>query len=91
LAPLAERRPSQARILIAAVTTITGGDLVVGISSLTTGSGAATSITSGATGTGLLTVNGGWVDLSTFNLAVAGFKRLGRNHRQQQQVALPAR
>jgi len=58
-------------------TTITGGDLVVGISSLTTGSGAATSITSGATGTGLLTVNGGWVDLSTFNLAVAGLSGSG--------------
>ena len=58
-------------------TTITGGDLVVGVSSVTTGSGAALSITSGATGTGLLTINGGFLDLSTFNLTVAGLSGSG--------------
>jgi hypothetical protein len=44
----------------------------VGVASTTSGSGASMTITNGVTGTGLVTVNGGTLDLSTFNLAVKG-------------------
>ena len=58
-------------------TMVSAGTLQVGVSSATTGSGSGMAITSGATGTGLLTVNGGTVDLSNFSLAVAGLSGAG--------------
>ena len=53
-------------------TTINAGTLQVGVSSVTSGSGSTLSITSGATGVGLVTPAGGTLDVSAFNVAVAG-------------------
>ena len=53
-------------------TSVAQGTLEAGISSVTSGSGSSMTITNGAFGTGLLTVNGGTVDLSTNNVAVGG-------------------
>jgi len=57
-------------------TTINTG-ILAAVASTTSGSGATESITNGPTGTGLLTVNGGTLDLSTFSVAVGGLSGSG--------------
>ncbi len=59
-------------------TTIGAAELDVGVSSMTTGSGANLTIDSGATGVGLVTVgSNGTLYLGGFNLAVAGLSGAG--------------
>ena len=57
-------------------TTLTAGLLTVGINSTTSGSGPTTTISNGATGTGLLTANGGTLVLRRHSLAVGGLSGL---------------
>ncbi len=59
-------------------TTISGGVLAAGASSTTAGSGAATTITNGPTGTGLVTVNpNSTLDVAGNTLAVGGLSGSG--------------
>ncbi len=54
-------------------TLVNSGALKIAANSITSGSGAATTITSGPTGTGLVTLaTGSWLDLGASSLAVAG-------------------
>ena len=57
--------------------TLTSGSLQIGASSTTSGSGSGLAITNGPTGTGLLTLSAGTLDLAGFNLAVGGLAGTG--------------